>query len=88
MHESKGERETSMSQLMEEILSRENMTLAYKKVRANKGASGVAEFVDESMIPQRKLGEYQRAYLKANTDPNQFSRNTKPAGSTARDTKW
>jgi group II intron reverse transcriptase/maturase len=26
---------------MEEILSRENMTLAYKKVRANKGASGV-----------------------------------------------
>jgi RNA-directed DNA polymerase len=30
-----------MSQLMEEILSRENMTLAYKKVRANKGASGV-----------------------------------------------
>ncbi|MGI6422038.1 MAG: group II intron reverse transcriptase/maturase [Syntrophomonadaceae bacterium] len=41
MHESKGERETSMSQLMEEILSRENMTLAYKKVRANKGASGV-----------------------------------------------
>jgi RNA-directed DNA polymerase len=41
VHESKGERETSMSQLMEEILSRENMTLAYKKVRANKGASGV-----------------------------------------------
>ena len=30
-----------MSQLMEEILSRENMTLAYKKVKANKGASGV-----------------------------------------------
>ena len=41
MHESKEEKETSMSQLMEEILSRENMTLAYKKVRANKGASGV-----------------------------------------------
>ena len=30
-----------MSQLMEEILSRENMALAYKKVKANKGASGV-----------------------------------------------
>ena len=30
-----------MSQLMEEILSRENMMLAYKKVKANKGASGV-----------------------------------------------
>ena len=41
MHESKGERETSMSQLMEKILSQENMMLAYKKVRANKGASGV-----------------------------------------------
>ena len=41
MHESKQEKETSMSQLMEEILSRDNMTLAYKKVKANKGASGV-----------------------------------------------
>jgi len=30
-----------MSQLMEEILSRENMARAYKKVKANKGASGV-----------------------------------------------
>src|SRR5665648_1241591 len=41
MHESKEEKETSVSQLMEEILNRENMTLAYKKVKANKGASGV-----------------------------------------------
>ena len=30
-----------MSQLMEGILSRENMMLAFKKVKANKGASGV-----------------------------------------------
>ena len=30
-----------MSQLLEEILSKENMTLAYKRVVANKGASGV-----------------------------------------------
>ena len=30
-----------MSQLVEEILSRENMAQAYKKVKANKGASGV-----------------------------------------------
>ena len=30
-----------MSQLLEEILSRENMTRAYKRVVANKGASGV-----------------------------------------------
>ena len=32
-----------MSQLLEEILSRENMILAYKRVKANKGASGVDE---------------------------------------------
>ena len=30
-----------MSQLLEEILSRDNMMLAYKKVKANKGASGI-----------------------------------------------
>lgn len=30
-----------MSQLLEEILSRENMMIAYKKVKANKGASGI-----------------------------------------------
>ena len=30
-----------MSQLLDEILSSENMKLAYKKVKANKGASGV-----------------------------------------------
>ena len=30
-----------MSQLLEEILNRENMRLAYKKVKANKGASGI-----------------------------------------------
>jgi group II intron reverse transcriptase/maturase len=41
VHGSREEKETSMSQLMEKILSRENMTLAYKKVKANKGASGV-----------------------------------------------
>ena len=30
-----------MSQLLEEILSRDNMRLAYKKVKASKGASGI-----------------------------------------------
>ena len=30
-----------MSQLLEEILSRNNMTLAYKKVKANKGATKI-----------------------------------------------
>lgn len=41
MQEAKEGEETSMSQLMEEILSRENMNLAYREVKANKGASGV-----------------------------------------------
>jgi len=37
-----------MSQLMEQILSRENMLLAYKKVKANKGAGGIDNIgVDE-----------------------------------------
>ena len=37
-----------MSQLLEEILSRDNMMLAYKKVKANKGASGIERFAEES----------------------------------------
>jgi group II intron reverse transcriptase/maturase len=39
--EAKKGNETGMSQLMEEILSRENMKLAHKKVKANKGISGI-----------------------------------------------
>ena len=39
--ETEKERRQIMSQLLEEILSRDNMMLAYKKVKANKGASGV-----------------------------------------------
>ena len=31
----------AMSELLEKILSRDNMNLAYKKVKANKGAGGV-----------------------------------------------
>ena len=38
-----------MSQLMEEILSTENMTLAYKRVVANKGASGVDGITTEEV---------------------------------------
>ena len=30
-----------MGQLMNQILSRENMKMAYKKVKANKGAGGI-----------------------------------------------
>lgn len=45
-----------MSELLEEILSRENMKLAYKRVKANKGASGVDGIQIEEID----------AYLKAN----------------------
>ena len=38
-----------MSQLLEEILSEENMTLAYKRVVANKGASGVDGITTEEV---------------------------------------
>jgi retron-type reverse transcriptase len=31
----------AMSELLEKILSRDNMNLAYKRVKANKGAGGV-----------------------------------------------
>ena len=51
-----------MSQLMDEILSRENMMQAYKKVKANKGASGVddigvdeiAEYLKENWVDIRQ----------------------------------
>ena len=40
--ESKGRKgDNHMSQLLDEILSSENMKLAYKKVKSNKGASGI-----------------------------------------------
>lgn len=45
-----------MSKLLEEILSRENMRLAYKKVKANKGAGGVDGIEIEDI----------NAYLKEN----------------------
>ena len=38
-----------MSQLLEEILSRKNMMLAYKRVKANKGASGVDGITTEEV---------------------------------------
>jgi len=45
-----------MSQLLEEILSRNNMTLAYKKVKANKGASGI------DGITVEEIDEYVKAH--------------------------
>ena len=45
-----------MSQLLEEILSRDNMMLAYKKVKANKGASGI------DGITVEEIDEYVKAH--------------------------
>ena len=45
-----------MSQLLEEILSRGNMILAYKKVKANKGASGI------DGITVEEIDEYLKAH--------------------------
>lgn len=47
-----------MSELLEKILSRDNMNAAYKKVCANKGAGGVDEVTTE------QLGDY----IKKNWD--------------------
>ena len=45
-----------MSQLLEEILSRGNMTLAYKRVKAKKGASGI------DGITVEEIDEYVKAH--------------------------
>ena len=45
-----------MSQLLEEILSRDNMILAYKRVKANKGASGI------DGVTVEEIDEYVKAH--------------------------
>lgn len=45
-----------MSQLLEEILSRDNMNLAYKRVKANKGASGI------DGVTVEEIDEYVKAH--------------------------
>ena len=39
-----------MSELLEKILNRENMNKAYKRVKANKGTSGIDEITIEDEI--------------------------------------
>lgn len=46
---------TMMSQLIEEILSRDNMVLVYKKVKANKGASGIDGIGMDNIFAKRGL---------------------------------
>jgi hypothetical protein len=44
-----------MSELLDRILSRNNMNLAYKRVKANKGAGGIDEVeVDENCTATSK----------------------------------
>ena len=50
----KAERGVTTMELMETILSKENLNRAYKKVVANKGASGIDEVTVE------ELGSYIR----------------------------
>ena len=47
-----------MSQLLEEILSKENMTQAYRKVKANKGASGIDGIGIEEIDEYQFSGPY------------------------------
>ena len=49
---------TVPNEILEEILSRDNMNLAYKKVKANKGASGIDDMqVDELLQYLKENGE-------------------------------
>ena len=50
------ERRHQMSQLLEEILSRDNMMPAYKRVKANKGASGM------DGVTVEEIDEYVKAH--------------------------
>lgn len=51
-----------MSRLMEKILSRENMTQAYKKVKANKGAEGVDGIsLEEIDVYLKKIGRVSKS---------------------------
>lgn len=49
-----------MSELLEKILSKDNMNAAYKRVCANKGAGGVDDVTVE------ELGDYIREHKKDN----------------------
>ena len=46
-----------MSQLLEEILSRDNMILAYKKVKANRGTSGIDGIGTDEIDEYLKTGQ-------------------------------
>lgn len=49
MHTEAKKGKETMSKLLDQILSKENMNLAYKKVKANKGASGIDDVTVEEV---------------------------------------
>lgn len=56
---------TVTNELLEKILSRDNMNLAFKRVRANKGASGIDDMtVDELLQYLKDNGEQIKEYIR------------------------
>jgi len=50
-----------MSELLEKILNRENMNKAYKRVKANKGTSGIDEItIEDAYVYIKEIWGYQR----------------------------
>ncbi|MFR2702855.1 MAG: hypothetical protein ACLTAQ_07160 [Longicatena caecimuris] len=62
-----------MSELLEKILNRENMNKAYKRVKANKGTSGIDEITIEDAY----------VYIKENWESNQSRNHRKEVQTTA-----
>ena len=53
-----------MSELLEKILNRENMNKAYKRVKANKGTSGIDEItIEDAYVYIKENWERIRACL-------------------------
>lgn len=56
---------TVTNELLEKILSRDNMNLAFKRVKANKGASGIDDMtVDELLQYLKDNGEQIKEYIR------------------------
>ncbi|MFR2702309.1 MAG: maturase [Longicatena caecimuris] len=62
-----------MSELLEKILNRENMNKAYKRVKANKGTSGIDEItIEDAYVYIKENWERIRAeILKGSTNHSQ-----------------
>ena len=67
--------------LLERILSRENLNRAYKRVKANKGAPGIDGMTVEQALPW--LREHREELLKVsdreNTNPSRYAGRKSPS---------